>query len=177
MFDYAVEETAKAAKRMQGLIWNLVASQTVARKSMATWSLLAYQLQFLRTKNRSGFIDRAEFSAFLRVAASETKTRSSRDLLSSMVAFTDMEEALSSSMHNPRARGLLTGVSSNHAATTTSDSRHGGSVFGDSNTIEYMNKLMNDCDGAKPLELEEWGIFYCSGSNAIKKDLKEISHR
>ena len=36
-----------------------------------------------------------------------------------------------------------------------------------------MNKLMNDCDGAKPLE--EWSIFYCGGSNAIKKDLKKIS--
>jgi len=51
---------------------------------------------------------------------------------------------------------------------------HGISVFGDSDTDEYMNKLMNDCDGAKPLE--EWSIFYCGGSNAIKKDLKKISH-
>ena len=34
---------------------------------------------------------------------------------------------------------------------------------------------MNDSSGEKPLE--EWSMFYCGGSNAIVKDLKEISNR
>ncbi len=50
------------------------------------------------------------------------------------------------------------------------------SVFGDfKNSIEYMNKLMNDSSGEKPLEYIL--IFYCGGSNAIKKSLKDISKR
>ena len=62
--------------------------------------------------NRSKFIDRAEFSAFLRVATCEsetiTDTRSSTELLSTMVGLTDMEAALSTSMH----------VSSRHFTTS-----------------------------------------------------------
>ena len=64
--------------------------------------------------NRSKFIDRAEFSAFLRVATCEsetiTDTRSSTELLSTMVGLTDMEAALSTSMH----------VSSRHFTTSHS---------------------------------------------------------
>ena len=35
--------------------------------------------------------------------------------------------------------------------------------------------MTDDSSGEKPLE--EWSMFYCGGSNAIVKDLKEISNR
>eukprot|EP00986_Skeletonema_menzelii_P011650 scaffold6077_cov75-Skeletonema_menzelii.AAC.9 len=95
------------------------------------------------------------------------KRVSSKDLLSSMVA---LETALSNSIHNSTA-GSPTNVQSIHANTTH------GAVFGDANTIEYMENLTNDSSktGAKPLE--EWSLFYCGGSNGIKNDLKDISKR
>ena len=42
------------------------------------------------------------------------------------------------------------------------------SVLGDDSTIEYMKTI--DL-------LEDWGVFYCGGSNKIKNDLKEISRK
>jgi len=122
-------------------------------------------------RSRTGFIDRTEFSDFLSMATRKNVMNrvSSRDLLSSMVAFTDMETALTNSMHNPNS--LDRGSSSHHANTSH------GSVFGDSNTIEYMNNLMNvSCStGDKPLE--DWSLFYCGGSTGIKNDLKGISKK
>jgi hypothetical protein len=122
--------------------------------------------------DRSEYIDRAEFSAFLRIAATgenndddddvEERRPSEELLLSSMVGLTDMQAALTTSMHN-YSRGL-----SSHHSTTCH-----GTVFGGSDTKEYVQKLMDDNSGEKPLE--EWSIFYCGGSNAIKKDLKKIS--
>lgn len=119
--------------------------------------------------NRSGFIDREEFSALLRMAKSKNvmNRASSRDLFSSMIALGDMEAALTSSMQNSRA-------------SFSTGSSHGGhqSVFGDSNTVcKYMNKLMDDSGGGGEKPLEDWSIFYCGGSTAIKRDLKQISKR
>ena len=111
-------------------------------------------------RNKSGFIDRADFSFFLQMATgdNDVKEQKSSYLLSTMVELTDMEAALSNSMRN---------------------SFHGSEivVFGDSNTKDYVSKLMEDgvTNGEKPLE--DWSIFYCGGSNAIKKDLKDISKR
>ena len=64
-------------------------------------------------------------------------------------------------------------MSSRHTKKTAAGASE--SPFGDTNTIEYVKKLMNDSSGEKPLE--DWSIFYCGGSNAIKKNLKEISKR
>ena len=118
-------------------------------------------------RNRSGYIDRSDFSAFLHMATGENNVRelqTSSYLLSSMVDLTDMETALTCSMHYS-----LRGAASHRASNSPV------SVFGDSNTEEYVRKLMNESarSGEKPLE--EWSIFYCGGSNAIKKDLKDIS--
>ena len=122
--------------------------------------------------NGTGFIDREDFSAFLKITKEKkvVNRRSSRDVLSSMVALAEMETALANSMHNSTA-GSPTNVQSIHANTTH------GAVFGDANTIEYVQKLMNDSSGDGEKPLEEWSIFYCGGSNAIKKKLKEISKR
>ncbi len=123
--------------------------------------------------DRSGFIDRGEFNDLLRMLntmnVANQNRRSSRELLSSMVALTDMETALTSSMHN--STGLLAGASSHHVNTTH------GSLFGDNDTIEYMKNLMNDSfrTGEKPLE--DWSLFYCGGSTGIKKTLQDISKR
>jgi len=124
-------------------------------------------------KDRIGFIDRGEFRDFLmmlkRMNAANRNRRSSRELLSSMVALTDMEAALTSSMHNSARH--LTGVSSHHVNTSQ------GSLFGDTDTVEYMKNLMNDCfrTGEKPLE--DWSLFYCGGSAGIKQNLEDISKR
>ena len=117
----------------------------------------------------SKFIDREEFSRFLELATTEVDSRSARSLISSMVELTDMELALRNAMHKPNASGV-TDLSSLHNTGQRNES-----VFGGSNTIEYMKELMSDSSGEKPLE--DWSIFYCGGSNAIKKDLKGISKR
>eukprot|EP00984_Skeletonema_dohrnii_P018185 scaffold8428_cov120-Skeletonema_dohrnii-CCMP3373.AAC.1 len=121
-------------------------------------------------RSRTGFINRTEFSDFLNTATRKNVMNrvSSRDLLSSMVALTDMT-AVTNSMHNPNSPDR--GSSSHHANTSH------GSVFGDSNTIEYMNNLMNASCSTGEEPLEDWSLFYCGGSTGIKNDLKGISWR
>ncbi len=125
--------------------------------------------------DRTGFIDRGDFIDFImmikRMYAANQNQRSSRELLSSMVALTDMEAALTNSMHN--STSLLTGVSSHHNVNTS----HGASMFGDTDTIEYMKNLMNDSFRTGERALEDWSLFYCGGSTGIKKNLKDISKR
>ena len=202
MFAYAVKETENAAKRMQAIAETGYleeydstdsSSDVIPEGRVSLLGLDAMISRFLGVigeysrsdiedifdavdTDRSEFIDRAEFSAFLRVASCETEsetayTRSTRDLFATMVGFTNMETALSTSMRNSSRPRLLTGDPSHHLPNSQ---RH-DSVFGDSNTIEYMNKLMNDSGSEKPLE--EWSMFYCGSSNAIVKDLKAISKR
>jgi len=139
MFAYAVKETENAAKRMQAIdlesgrleeYGNMDSSLDVIPEGhVSLLGLDAMICRFLGVigeysrsdiedifdaidTNRSKFIDRAEFSAFLRVATCEsetiTDTRSSTELLSTMVGLTDMEAALSTSMH----------VSSRHFTTS-----------------------------------------------------------
>ncbi len=116
-------------------------------------------------KDGSKFIDRAEFSAFLRAASTNPNTKSSRDIMSSMVELEGMDMDMAA--FKPK---------SVHNMMKSSYSRRGKSMFGDSkNSVKYMNELMNDSSGEKPLE--DWSIFYCGGSNAIVKNLKEISKR
>mmetsp|Transcript_21864 Transcript_21864/g.33385 ORF Transcript_21864/g.33385 Transcript_21864/m.33385 type:complete len:237 (+) Transcript_21864:2587-3297(+) len=206
MFDYAVQETAKAAERMQEIdlesgrfsdsgseeYGNMESSRLPVAIPEDQVSLLGLDAMISRFVgiigeysisdiedifdaidiDRSEYIDRAEFSAFLRIAATgenndddddvEEPRPSEESLLSSMVGLTDMQAALTTtSMHN-----YSRGFSSHHSTTCH------GTVFGGSDTKEYVQKLMDD-NGEKPLE--EWSIFYCGGSNAIKKDLKKIS--
>ncbi|KAL7492753.1 hypothetical protein ACHAWT_001766 [Skeletonema menzelii] len=131
----------------------------------------------------STFIDRGEFRAFLKLATTEINRRSYKDLLSSMVGVTDLEVSLSSSMQKPV--GLLSDLSSSHhsrgsllnSVRSSHQSNKTVSPFGDgdSDNIEYVKRLMDDSSGEKPLE--DWSIFYCGGSNAIVKNLREISKR
>lgn len=128
-------------------------------------------------KSGTGFINRKDFSAFIRLAQKKivVKRESTRELLSSMKAVADMETALSNSMHTS-TKALLPVPALPAPATTPSihGSTNHGAVFGDANTIEYVQKLMNNSShGENPLE--DWSLFYCGGSNAIKKNLKEIS--
>ncbi len=191
MFAYAVKETENAAQRMQamdlesGHMTSLLDEVPEGHVSLSGLdAMISRFLGVIGEYSRSDiedifdtidadgskFIDREEFSAFLRLATCATvtdDTRSSTELLSTMVGLTDMEAALSTSMHNL----------SHHF--TTNPSQHHGSLFGGSNTIEYMDKLMNASPSSDSDEkpLEEWSMFYCGGSNAIVKDLKEISKR
>lgn len=205
MFAYAVQETAKAAERMQDIdleygdfldtvseeYGNMDSSclspavpedqvSLLGLDAMISWFvgiIGEYSISDIEDifdaidTDRSEYIDRAEFSAFLRMAATGENNdddddmeerRSSEELLSSMVGLTDMEAALTTSMQN-----YSRGFSTHHSTACHS------TVFGGSDTKEYVHKLMNENSGEKPLE--EWSIFYCGGSNAIKKDLKRIS--
>ena len=128
-------------------------------------------------KNGTGFIDRNDFSDFIQLTQKQkrkvAKRGLTRELMASMKAVADMETALSNSIHNstallPQAAGTPARLSSIHGSTSH------GSVFGDANTIEYVQKLINNSShGEHPLE--DWSLFYCGGSDAIKKNLKEIS--
>ena len=50
------------------------------------------------------------------------------------------------------------------------------SALGDDTTIEYMKTIANPTNGSEN-PLEDWSIFYCGGSNKIKSDLKDIARK
>ena len=48
-------------------------------------------------------------------------------------------------------------------------------LLGDSYTVYYMCNLLKNSEGDNPLE--DWSIFYCGGSSKMKDDLKAISKK
>ena len=150
MFAHAVKETENAAQRMLAMdleeYGNMEScSDVIPEGQVSLLGLDAMISRFLGVigeysrsdiedmfdaidTDRSEFINRAEFSAFLRVATCETGaetdtfTRSTRNLLATMSGLTDMEAALSTSMHNLSRASFLRhrGASSEHFTTSQS---------------------------------------------------------
>ena len=174
MFGHAVKATERAAKKMKEAdLESGIRNNECPEDQVSLVGLDAMISKFLGVigeysrndiedvfhiidRDATGYIDRSDFDAFLRMVTSSSEIKkysSSNELMSCM----DAALALASSSHKTRRS-----VGQN-------------SVFGDSKTKEYMSKLMNDNDGSGRSPLEDWSIFYCGGSKAIHKNLRDIS--
>lgn len=172
MFGYAVKATERAAKKMKeaGDLESGISNDECPEDQVSLVGLDAMISKFLGVigeysrndiedvfhiidRDATGYIDRSDFDAFLRMVTSSCEKSS--ELVSCM----DAALASSSSTEHKSASGL---------------SRQ-NLVFGDSTTKEYMSKLMNDNDDSGRRPLEDWSIFYCGGSGAIHKNLRDIS--
>ena len=114
-------------------------------------------------RDSSGFIDREEFDDILQMATAENIQ--SRESPCDLVSF--MDEALKRSIHS----------TSHHLSTTGNAPGPGHTILGDDSTIGYMKKKINDSIKGKESPFEDWSIFYCGGSDGIKKNLQEVSKR
>jgi len=170
MFGHAVKETERAAKKMKEADLELgIPNNECPEGQVSLVGLDAMISKFLGVigeysrndiedvfliidRDATGYIDRPDFDAFLRMVTSSCEKSS--ELVSCMDA-----ALASSSSPNKSVSGL---------------SRQ-NSVFGDSTTKEYMSKLMNESGDSGRRPLEDWSIFYCGGSRAIHKNLRDIS--
>ena len=181
MFGHAVKATERAAKKMKEAdLESGIPNNECPEDQVSLVGLDAMISKFLGVigeysrndiedvfhiidRDATGYIDRSDFAAFLRMVTSSSeikKSSSSNELVSCMDAALALA---SSSSKNKSASGLSCGSVGQN------------SVFGDSTTKEYMTKLMNDNDGSGRGSLEDWSIFYCGGSRAIHKNLRDIS--
>jgi len=184
MFGHAVKETERAAEKMKAAdLESGIPNNECPEDQVSLVGLDAMISKFLGVigeysrsdiedvfkgidRDASGYIDRSDFDAFLKMVTSTESTmcrKSSKDVM----LYFDAALANNSAHQTP---GLLKG-SSHHASVGQN------SLFGDSSTIEYMNKLMSDNDDGGRRPLEDWSIFYCGGSRAIHKKLQDFSKR
>ena len=66
--------------------------------------------------------------------------------------------------------GMITSESVTDSISTRNN------ILGDDKTVTYMrNLLKNSYDGDNPFE--DWGVFYCGGSNQVANILKEVTSK
>ncbi len=186
MFGHAVKETERAAEKMKAAdLESGIPNNECPEDQVSLVGLDAMISKFLGVigeysrsdieeifhiidRDATGYIDRSDFDAFLRMATSSTESAMPRKSSKDVMLYFDA--ALANNSAHSCTPGLLKG-SSHHASVGQN------SLFGDSSTIEYMNKLMSDNDDSGRRPLEDWSIFYCGGSRQIHKKLKDFSKR
>jgi hypothetical protein len=119
-------------------------------------------------RDGSGFISREEFDAFLAMATSEDRRSSIATLGSHMDKMMLTSIAVDNMLSKAVAGQSLHG-----------QSLHGQSLHGKRGSfqiaVKTIQSMMNESDSKDVFQ--DWSIFYCGGSNAIKNNLKEISKK
>jgi len=103
----------------------------------------------------TGFIDREDYDAFL---AFLTKKQSHRQ--STIELASRMDRILTKSLHTKAAHTM---------SLDTFQSLHRQKA------MRFMKSMINESD--KKDVFHDWSIFYCGGSNGIKKNLKDIAKK
>mmetsp|Transcript_14399 Transcript_14399/g.21596 ORF Transcript_14399/g.21596 Transcript_14399/m.21596 type:complete len:514 (+) Transcript_14399:3-1544(+) len=109
----------------------------------------------------TGFIDREDYDAFLVVL---TKKESHRQSAKSKELATHIDRMLTKSLHTKSMHGL-----------SVHKSNHLGRRCSLQETVNLMRSMINESD--KKDVFHDWSIFYCGGSNVIKKNLKDIAKK
>ena len=109
----------------------------------------------------TGFIDREDYDAFLVVL---TKKESDRQSAKSKELATHIDRMLTKSLHTKSMHGL-----------SVHKSFHQGRRSSLQETVNLMKSMINE-SYSKGI-FRDWSIFYCGGSNGIKKNLKEIAKK
>eukprot|EP00984_Skeletonema_dohrnii_P013964 scaffold5849_cov120-Skeletonema_dohrnii-CCMP3373.AAC.1 len=109
----------------------------------------------------TGFIDREDYDAFLVVL---TKKDSNRQSAKSKELATHIDKMLMKSLQTKSMHGL-----------SVHKSFHQGRRSSLQETVNLMKSMINESDSKGTFR--DWSIFYCGGSNGIKKNLKEIAKK
>jgi len=109
----------------------------------------------------TGFIDREDYDAFLVVL---TKKDSNRQSAKSKELATHIDKMLMKSLQTKSMHGL-----------SVHKSFHQGRRSSLQETVNLMKSMINESDSNGTFR--DWSIFYCGGSNGIKKNLKEIAKK
>jgi hypothetical protein len=141
----------------------------------------------------SGFIDREEFGDFIRIVTSECARRaSSIELMAGLekvMHHSSRHSSLdgNSSVHSNRLQNnsILRRLSNAFAPVTTGEgtsrsirASHHSKILGDETTIRYVQTLITSSRSSGDHNpLEDWSVFYCGGSYAIKNNLKTITKK
>ncbi len=119
-------------------------------------------------EDNSGLIDESEFSKFLLYATRAELRNDEAALRMSKV----MEEGKSNLIaRQMQRRGSFN--SATHSVLSSTRDLNEPVTVGDDETIKYMEALVDDPD--KPLD--DWSLFYCGGSRAIKNTLRGIERK
>ena len=128
----------------------------------------------------SGFIDREEFGEFIRIVtaevASDMRRESSREMLAGLEKIMSRKMLHHSSHHSSLDNSS---VHSNRRQNVTSSSKgtsRNSYILGDETTIRYVQTLVTSSRSSHS-PLEDWSVFYCGGSDAIKNNLKTITQK
>ncbi|KAL7449286.1 hypothetical protein ACHAWC_001359 [Mediolabrus comicus] len=141
----------------------------------------------------SGFIDREEFGDFIRIVTSESGRRASSIKLMAGLEkvmsrhFSSLSDNDSSFHSNPRQNNSILRRLSNPFAPVTSGeggtsrsirASHHSKILGDETTIRYVQTLITSSRSSGDHNpLEDWSVFYCGGSDAIKNNLRTITKK
>ena len=111
-------------------------------------------------REKTGFIDQEDFDAFLIVVTKENSKRASEK---SRALASHIDKVIMKSF-----RGDVPGLSAHK-------SFHGGRRTTLNDSLNMIQTMILQ-SGNKNL-FQDWSVFYCGGSNGIKKNLKEISKK
>jgi hypothetical protein len=133
----------------------------------------------------SGFIDREEFGEFIRIVtsevASEMRRESSVELMAGLDKVMNRSMMHHSSHHSSLDNSSVTdrmGLASRLVTSSSKGTSRNSNILGDETTIRYVQTLVTSSrssDDHNPLE--DWSVFYCGGSDAIKNNLKTITQK
>ena len=198
MFEYAVEETEKAAAQASSdlLLGSDRTATTVAvsldendpeasplmispvdKVPQGEVSLKGLDSMIHEFLGGIGEYSRSDIETFFREIDSDGSGFIDRDEFDdfiSMITSKDMT-ASTRSLDLAMERSLAMPRATGHSVVSSVQSQQDNHLLGDESTIEYVHNLVKNSDIDNPLE--DWSVFYCGGSNEIRSILKRVTKK